>query len=178
MRLRAPFAEVIDLYSTRFKAIEYFSTSSNFFLFGTRWDEKKNLTKALADQIEKLAPKPVASKMDTLSKFKFCICFENCSHPGYLTEKIFDCFFAGTIPIYFGAPNIEKFIPKDCFIDFRDFNDFKSLDIYLADLTIENAEGFLRSTEAFISSSQFLKFTDTYLANQIFNSMTKEMKDS
>ena len=34
--------------------------------------------------------------------FKFNICFENSSAPGYVTEKPLQSFFAGTIPIYWG----------------------------------------------------------------------------
>lgn len=37
-----------------------------------------------------------------LSMFKFNICFENSSAPGYITEKPLQSFFAGTIPIYWG----------------------------------------------------------------------------
>lgn len=51
----------------------------------------------------------VFSKHDTLSKYKFSVCFENGKNlSGFITEKIFDCFSAGTIPIYWGADNIES----------------------------------------------------------------------
>jgi hypothetical protein len=32
---------------------------------------------------------------------------ESCQEPGYFTEKIIDCFLTGTIPIYWGDPNIR-----------------------------------------------------------------------
>ena len=38
-----------------------------------------------------------------LSEFKFNICPENVDAPGYVTEKIFDAFKCGVIPIYQGA---------------------------------------------------------------------------
>jgi hypothetical protein len=42
----------------------------------------------------------VDSKKNTLEKYKFSICYENARDiPGYITEKIFDCFFAGCVPI-------------------------------------------------------------------------------
>jgi hypothetical protein len=63
-----------------------------------------------------------------LEKYKFSICYENARDtPGYITEKIFDCFFAGCVPIYWGANNITDHIPKECFIDKRDFEDYKVL---------------------------------------------------
>lgn len=42
-------------------------------------------------------------KVKYLSQFKFNICPENVSTPGYTTEKIFQSFDAGCIPIYYGG---------------------------------------------------------------------------
>ena len=39
---------------------------------------------------------------------------------GYITEKILDCLESGIVPIYAGAPNIDRIIPNDCFIDYID----------------------------------------------------------
>ena len=36
---------------------------------------------------------------------------------GYVTEKIFDAFKAGCVPVYWGAENITKYVPAECFID-------------------------------------------------------------
>jgi FkbM family methyltransferase len=41
-------------------------------------------------------------KIDFISKCVFNICSENSTRPGYCTEKLFDAFEAGTIPIYWG----------------------------------------------------------------------------
>ena len=49
------------------------------------------------------APK---SKLDTLSQYKYALAIENST--GYLSEKIFDAFFARCIPIYVG-PYVEKY---------------------------------------------------------------------
>ena len=40
-----------------------------------------------------------------------------------MTERMFNCFKAKTIPIYIGCYNIEEHVPKDLFIDFREFKD-------------------------------------------------------
>ncbi|TDQ19583.1 glycosyl transferase family 10 (putative fucosyltransferase) [Algoriphagus boseongensis] len=56
---------------------------------------------------------PVPDKIEFMRPYKFCIAYENSSYPGYVTEKIMDCFIAGCIPIYWGSPCIEKdFNPK------------------------------------------------------------------
>ena len=61
-------------------------------------------------------------KIDVLKKYRFCICYENIKDvSGYVTEKIFDAFWAGCIPVYLGADNISDHVPKNCFISRRDF---------------------------------------------------------
>ena len=65
----------------------------------------------------------ISSKRAILEQYKFSICYENMSDmPGYITEKIFDCFFAGCVPIYLGASNMTDYIPGGTFIDKRKFS--------------------------------------------------------
>ena len=45
------------------------------------------------------------NKRDYVHEFKFNICPENINYSGYVTEKIFDAFRAGSIPIYYGSDN-------------------------------------------------------------------------
>jgi len=42
-------------------------------------------------------------KLPYVSNFRFHICPENVDAPDYCTEKLFDAFRSGTIPVYFGA---------------------------------------------------------------------------
>jgi hypothetical protein len=44
-------------------------------------------------------------KLRYLSQFKFTICPENSNSRGYVTEKIVEAIYSGTIPIYWGAEN-------------------------------------------------------------------------
>ena len=39
-----------------------------------------------------------------LAQYKFMICFENKFRPHYLTEKLFNAFYAGVLPISWGDP--------------------------------------------------------------------------
>ncbi len=86
--------------------------------------------------------------------------------PGYITEKIFDCFFAGTIPIYLGAPDIEKYIPKDCFIDRRNFAGYGELYTYLQSLTAKDIASFRDAAREYLSSEQYRPFTKENFAAQ------------
>lgn len=60
--------------------------------------------------------------LNVFNKYKFILCFENSYQNGYVTEKIFNCFFAGTIPIYMGAPNILDYFSESCFINVNNIN--------------------------------------------------------
>ena len=50
---------------------------------------------------------------DFIAKYKFMICFENTSLPNYLTEKIVNAYSSGTIPIYWGCPNLGDYVNMD-----------------------------------------------------------------
>jgi hypothetical protein len=45
-----------------------------------------------------------ASKIDIMRRYRYCLVFENQRQPGYVTEKLLDCFVAGSVPLYWGAP--------------------------------------------------------------------------
>jgi len=51
----------------------------------------------------------VSSKVDLLRRYRFCLVMENQRQNGYITEKLFDCLPAGTVPIYWGAPDIHEY---------------------------------------------------------------------
>ena len=98
----------------------------------------------------------VESKLETMRNYRYALCFENLYHPvwssGYVTEKIFDCMAADCVPVYYGAANIEKYIPENCFIDFRRFAGFAELDAFLAALSDEEWLNYVRNIRAFLST--------------------------
>lgn len=51
---------------------------------------------------------PVADKMAFCAKYKFNIAFENCSSPGYVTEKVMQPMTCFSLPIYYGDPLVEE----------------------------------------------------------------------
>ncbi len=142
-----------ELYSYRRRAIRFFEQHSNDFdLFGYDWD--RNMALHPSSLLNGLMHKKpwalikdvwqgykkhmsyrgiIDQKGTVLSRYKYALCFENeLDSPGYITEKIFDCLFCGTVPVYLGANNIGQYIPVDCFIDMRKFTGFSDLYAYLA----------------------------------------------
>ncbi len=99
-------------------------------------------------------------KSNMLKNYKFCICFENSTHfQGYITEKIFACFQAGCIPVYWGATNVTDYIPKDCFIDYCDFECDEDLYQYLKSMPEEIYTNYLNHIRTFLSSEQAKNFS-------------------
>ncbi len=99
------------------------------------------------------------STFSTLQKYKFSICYENAKdYSGYITEKLFDSFFAGCVPIYWGADNIFDYVPKDCFIDKRDFKTYKELYKHIKNMDDETYLGYLNNIENFFNSKQAEQF--------------------
>lgn len=61
--------------------------------------------------------------IDLMRQYKFVIAFENALAKDYVTEKFYNPLYANSVPIYFGAPNIEEFSPfKNCYLDVKSFN--------------------------------------------------------
>jgi hypothetical protein len=58
----------------------------------------------------------LAVKWDGLADYRYSVAIENCQYPDYWTEKIADCFLAGTVPFYFGCPNILDFFPAEALV--------------------------------------------------------------
>jgi hypothetical protein len=107
------------------------------------------------------------SKSQTLGEYKFSICFENSVLKGWVTEKIFDCFFAGTVPVYWGAPDIQRYVPAECFIDMRGFKDFGDLKAYLKGLTEQDITAYKERARDFLRSPGFRPFTKDAFAETI-----------
>lgn len=75
---------------------------------------------------------PFEKKEDVLNDYYFSITIENESYSNYYTEKLMDCFATGTIPIYYGTPELPKmFNPDGVIILDNNFNiNHLSKDLY------------------------------------------------
>lgn len=179
----------LELYSKRVEAIRWFERHhpGDFDLYGIGWDRYRFSGSKIIRALNKikvltrvLAPKfpsykgSVEEKKSTLEKYKFAICYENAKDiPGYITEKVFDCFFSGCIPIYWGANNISDHVPSNCYIDKREYSSYKDLYRFLVDMSDDEYSKRLESIEHFLCSEMAIEFSTQHFATVITKQVTK-----
>lgn len=158
----------IELYSERRRAIRYFHHHEGFHLYGGGWDRWR-LGVSYGDYKAALRcwQGRCENKIETLSAYRFSICYDNTIFPGYITEKIFDCFYAGCVPVYLGAPDISDYIPRECFIDRRRFGTYQELDKFLAQLGPTEFDAYRQAIENFLQSTAFDPFYQDHFARSL-----------
>ena len=134
------------------KTINWFSENhyKNLDLYGFGWNKlkiyRKNIFARLFNRLgfpskffvkyTNIYKGMIDNKINTLTQYKFDFVYENAiGIPGYVTEKIFDSFLAGTIPVYLGPEISTLTIPKNCFIDRRNFKNHDDLYYYLVNMS-------------------------------------------
>lgn len=56
---------------------------------------------------------PIDNKADGLEAYRYSIVIENSREPGYFTEKLIDALLLKTVPIYWGATDINRYFDTD-----------------------------------------------------------------
>lgn len=179
----------LELYSKRVEVIKWFEQyhPEDFDFYGIGWDEYTHENRYIRFLLKKskiakfFKPRYVSykgkvkSKKEVLEKYKFAICYENARDiSGYITEKIFDCFFAGCVPIYWGANNVKEHIPKECFIDRKEFKSYEELYDFINNMNDEQYMEYLNSIEAFLNSDKIYPFSSEYFANTIVETILND----
>jgi len=153
-----------ELYSLRRQAAEWFAAHGTIpmYVYGIPGMKSPNYVG------------PSADKNATLSQYRYSLCFENSYHPvwsqGWTTEKIFDCMAARTVPVYYGDSQIEKRVPPDCFIDYRQFDSLADLDRHLAELSDEDYLGYVRRAHAFLAEH---KPRERYSCDRVYEKLAQ-----
>ncbi|MGN0428146.1 MAG: glycosyltransferase family 10 domain-containing protein [Agathobacter sp.] len=101
---------------------------------------------------------PVEDKADFMPNYKFTIAVENTSAPGYTTEKLLDAWAYGTVPIYYGNPDIGKEFNDEAFINCHKYNSIEEIVQRVKELD-EDDEKFMAMMKASILRE------DCYAAN-------------
>lgn len=155
--------DVKMIYPFRKKIIRFLSHRDDFDLYGKGWGSE------ISPFIKKVYRGEVVDKEKKLREYKFVLCLENAIFPGNITEKIFDCFFAGSVPVYFGAPDIEKYIPLNTFIDMREFKTLTEVESYLDSIDETAYNSYTKNIKTFLSSDEYKKFSHEKFAETVIN---------
>ena len=159
-----------ELYSERLKAIEIAEKNlqNDFEFYGVGWNkpntifENLNLIKYKEFKSYK---GEISNKYETLRQYKFSLCFENTRlMRGYISEKIFDCFQCGVIPLYWGAPNVADYIPPETFIWREDYKTTEDMLLYVKSMSADEINYKLDCIDKFLKSEKMSLFwEDTYV---------------
>jgi len=75
-----------------------------------------------------------SKKGPMMQKYAMYFAFENQRIDDYITEKLWDTFRAGVLPVYFGAPNIRDHVPEHSIVNVDDFTSREELAKHLNDI--------------------------------------------
>lgn len=164
-----------NLYKERVKTIKWFERNypNEFFLYGSNWDKSQRIPSFLGAIIHKIEEKfffkkfqfkswkGVLEKKDIiLTTSKFSIVYENIANQNdYITEKIFDSFSFGNVPIYWGAKNIHNHVPQNCFIDRRDFASHHDLYKFIKNMSQKVFTEYQKNIYNFLKEEKEKKFS-------------------
>jgi hypothetical protein len=99
----------------------------------------------------------VKEKQGFQKDYKFSIAFENSSTHGYCTEKIIDAYRAGTVPIYWGDPDIGLDFNSNSFVNCHAYSRFEDVVKRIIELDSDE-DAFARIYEAPFFRRPLLKY--------------------
>ena len=197
---RLPRMNWNELYTERHRALEFFSQFGEIDLYGKGWDRlpykvgefwlpatAQRLYRFVREHIPFVPRHPiegvlrkvykgaVQSKYETMSQYTFALCYENMILKGWLNEKIFDAFYAGTIPIYWGASDVADYIPEDCFIDKRKYATYAELRSYLKSLNGNDIQRYKENARNFLASEKFRPFRKESFAKMFTDAVEEDL---
>ena len=111
----------------------------------------------------------IQNKEELLKKYRFNLCFENDLYPGYLSEKPFESWIAGCIPIWWGLDRGD-FLNPEAILDFTSMT--------ISDLTnrIDELESYPEKMAEMLKTPILLKpFNLRLLQEQIVESVKSKI---
>ena len=175
-----------DQYQARVCILDWYErhAPADFHLYGRGWERsaalpgrwgrvRNQLRKILTRVLPAKSPYatwrgPVDDKIELLTRARFCLAHENCRDlAGYVTEKLFDSFRAGCVPVYVGPKEIAELVPAGCFIDGRAYETPAALDAFLRIIDDAAYRGYQERIRAFLLSAQAKPFSQDHFADAL-----------
>jgi hypothetical protein len=183
-----------SLHGARVATIRAFEAAApdRFELYGPGWDipavrpgHGGRIEKRINEWMRRAWPKrrpfpsyrgKVHAKRDVLDRARFCIAYENSrGSPGYLTEKIFDCFTSGCVPVYIGAPGWKQVIPAECCIDGDAFERPQDIVAYLDQVTPTQFAAYQRAMRDFLSQPSTQRFGNEHFCRVLVDEILADL---
>lgn len=181
--------KLLNGYLIRKKVISFFSSKNKnkneFMLYGHDWDmfifDNRYLNYIFKithlRKLKKLSNKffmkniyfgTVENKKTVIEKTKFSFAIENTNFfDNYVTEKIFDIFRFGSVPIYWGPKNLTL-IPKNTYINFNDFSSLEDLYTFCINLDDYGYNNYLSNIRNFLLDEAYI-FSPEFFSSTVFD---------
>ena len=138
-----PNNEEYEINGIQLKRLDYLRKKyaiafDNITVHGQGWDELidhkyiniENIKNRMIDDID---------INQFYKKYNFALIIENNNALNYVSEKIYDAWVSGCIPIYYGNNNKIN-LPKNCYIDIKDFESIEKVKEYVDKLRKEDID--------------------------------------
>lgn len=144
-------------------------------LYGRGWEGRSSgwYYHFFPDRPYQLAKGPAQQdKLQLLGQYRFTIAYENFEGKvGYISEKIFDALYAGTVPVYRGDYNISQYVWPDCFVDSRKFHNEAELLDFIVNCPQTQWQEMRDAGRQYLYSEQIKQFQPQNYANSILGAV-------
>ncbi|MCH9621883.1 MAG: hypothetical protein S4CHLAM20_13140 [Chlamydiia bacterium] len=152
-----------ELYSKRAKVAKFYNAyhPEDLTLHGIRGWQKHKLS---------IFKGGCKDKHLVMRQHKFCYCFENWDNDyHYISEKLFDCFQNRCVPIYLGSKNITEYVPKEAFIDARNFSSIAEIHEFISNMDEQTWLTYVKAIETYHRSDKSKFFNPDDYATRVAN---------
>ncbi|MBF8263326.1 MAG: putative fucosyl transferase [Parachlamydiales bacterium] len=156
-----------EFYSQRRKVATFFTKTGELDLYGFGWQGMSSWKGEAGNN----------DKWNVLQNYRFNICYENSGPDGYITERLVDAFTCGCIPIYLGPDNTSNYIPKDCYLDIRDFSSYQSLYSFMKNMDQTTYDSYKAAARKFLESPKIQCFSAEYIAKRIVEKIVRNLSN-
>ena len=165
------------LYEHRRRFVQFFHQKypQSIDVYGRGWEGKSDgwFYKLFPDR-----PYPIETsifqgeKLDLFQKYRFVLAFENYQgDEGYISEKLFDAFYAGAVPIYLGDLQISSYVDDRCFIDARKFKSLRHLIDFIENCDKNSWQSIRKNIDQYIFSDKIKRFLPQAFAYAVINAV-------
>lgn len=150
-------------YPVKYKLIERLAQKQVIDIYGRGWNNFSEFPRGFnidLNSIEKRWFGPVDNKIETISKYKYCLVVENTFLPGIITEKICDGLAAGCTIFYIGARDISTKFNAENIHNLNDYSTQEAIS-YIKNIINSECNDNKHAKESIISKHSIQKVMTT-----------------